>query len=165
MKIPIIGRAVSLITVSDIVDAQTRSRMMSGIRSKNTKPELIIRQGLHRLGFRFRLHSTQLPGKPDLILPRYRVAIFVNGCFWHGHGCHLFRYPSTRKDFWQTKIQQNAKRDQEVSTNLLKAGWRQLVVWECALRGRKKLNLDELLKHAEIWIKGSDKFLEIAGSE
>ncbi len=88
----------------DVVSRAKRGEMMSGIRGKNTKPELVIRSALHRAGYRFRLHTRSLPGKPDLVLPKYRAAIFVNGCFWHGHDCHLFKWPGTRKDFWRAKI-------------------------------------------------------------
>jgi DNA mismatch endonuclease (patch repair protein) len=95
----------------DIVNPETRSRFMSGIKNANTKPEIQIRQLLHHAGFRYRLHNAALPGKPDLWLARYRAVIEVNGCFWHGHDCHLFKLPSTRTDFWQTKIASNRARD------------------------------------------------------
>ena len=95
--------------VADIVDAATRSRMMSGIRSRHTKPERIVRSGLHRLGHRFVLHSRKLKGTPDLVLPKYRAVIFVHGCFWHGHECRLFRMPGTRTEFWRAKIARNRK--------------------------------------------------------
>lgn len=149
----------------DIVDPKTRSRIMSRIRSKNTKPELIIRRGLHKMGFRFRLHSSAVPGTPDLILPRYKVAVFVHGCFWHGHSCHLFRIPSTRPEFWRTKIERNVERDSQVTVLLLEKGWRKLTIWECALKGKKKLDLDELFQFVESWIKGDEQIIEIEGSK
>lgn len=108
---------------------------MSGIRGRNTKPEKLIRSALHRLGFRFRLHSSRIPGRPDLVLPKYRAAVFVHGCFWHGHDCPLFRLPGTRRDFWEAKISRNRERDVEVKQAVLATGWRHLTVWECALRG------------------------------
>lgn len=140
----------------DIVDAETRSRMMSGIRGKDTKPELLIRKGLHARGFRFRLHAKNVPGKPDLIFPRYRATIFVHGCFWHRHDCHLFKMPSTGTEFWRTKLDRNRARDTEVRCALLNAGWRVLVIWECALKGKIRLDLNEALDRAGAWIRSND---------
>ena len=136
----------------DIVDAATRSRMMASIRGKDTKPEMIVRRGLHRRGFRFRLHSRSLPGRPDLILPRYRIAIFVHGCFWHGHDCPLFRWPRTRKDFWRGKIEGNRERDRSAVEQLHGMGWRTLTIWECAFRGRTVADCDAVLNRAADWI-------------
>ena len=149
--------------MADIVDPQTRSRMMSGIRSKNTKPETIVRQGLHKLGFRFRLHSADVPGRPDLVLPRYRAAIYVHGCFWHAHDCHLFKCPSTRSEFWRAKFKRNRERDQAVRTALFEEGWRRLVIWECALKGKSRLDIDAVLSRVGYWIRGTDAEAEIAG--
>lgn len=148
----------------DIVDPQTRSRMMSGIRGKDTKPELAIRRGLHARGFRFRLHADSVPGNPDLVLPRYKAAIFVNGCFWHHHDCHLFKMPSTRTDFWSDKIARNVKRDAVVREQLAAQGWRFLVVWECALKGRTRLALDDVLDRIAQWLPGAAPSLEIGGT-
>ena len=148
----------------DIVDPETRSRMMSGIRSKNTRPEMLVRRGLHRMGFRFRLHSSGVPGRPDLVLPRYRAAIYVHGCFWHGHDCHLFKLPSTRADFWRSKIARNVERDQEVRATSREEGWRRLVIWECALKGKWRLDFDAVLFRAGRWIRGSETEAEIAGA-
>jgi len=147
----------------DIVDPQTRSRMMAGIRGKDTKPEMTIRRRLHALGYRYRLHPKDVPGKPDLALPRYRAAIFVNGCFWHGHSCHLFRLPGTRTDFWTAKIEANRRRDRVVAADLVAAGWRQLVIWECALRGRGSIGLDRVIATAATWIESDEKHAEIIG--
>ena len=140
----------------DVVDRATRSRMMAGIRGKNTKPELLIRRGLHARGFRYRLHSDSICGKPDMVLRRYRAAIFVHGCFWHGHGCHLFRMPATRTEFWQAKIARNRERDEEVRVALRESGWRQLVVWECALKGRTRIDFESLMDRICAWVTGSD---------
>lgn len=119
----------------DIVDSVTRSRMMSGIRSRNTLPELALRTSLHELGFRFRLHSKVLPGKPDLVLPRYRAGIFVHGCFWHRHdNCQYASNPATRSEFWQEKFAANIARDNKNRKLLLEMGWRVAIVWECSLR-------------------------------
>lgn len=107
---------------------------MSGIRGRDTKPERLIRSELHRRGFRFRLQSPKIPGRPDLILPKHRAAVFVHGCFWHGHDCHLFRWPNTRRDFWKAKINRNRERDAEVKRAVLASGWRHLTIWECAFR-------------------------------
>ncbi len=120
--------------------------MMSGIRGKDTKPELLIRKALHSRGFRFRLHSLKVPGKPDLVLPRYNAAIFVHGCFWHGHDCHLFKMPSTRPEFWEGKIDRNRARDTEVRNALITSGWRRLVIWECALKGKFRLDFEILVE-------------------
>ncbi|MGV8898708.1 MAG: very short patch repair endonuclease [Burkholderiaceae bacterium] len=117
---------------------------MRAIRSKNTAPELLIRQLLFSLGFRFRLHVKNLPGTPDIVLPKYRTVIFVHGCFWHGHDCHLFTLPQTRRDFWQAKIDANRQRDLGSQDMLIRAGWRVLSVWECALKGRLKQEPGEL---------------------
>ena len=121
--------------MTDVVSPQVRSRMMSGIRGKNTRPELLIRRRLHRLGYRYRLHSSKLPGKPDLVFPRYRAVIFVNGCFWHGHDCHLFKWPSSRAEWWRAKITRTRATDAASRKALAQAGWRILDVWECALKG------------------------------
>lgn len=121
--------------MADVVDKATRSRMMSGIKGKNTKPEMVVRQGLHRAGFRFRLHARELPGKPDLILPKWRAAIFVHGCFWHRHsGCRFATTPATRPDFWSQKFRENVLRDQRNQAALDNQGWRVAIVWECDLR-------------------------------
>ena len=123
----------------DIVDSITRSRMMAGIKSRNTKPELLIRSLLHNRGFRFRLHVKDLPGKPDIVLPKYHSVIFINGCFWHGHQeCHLFRLPATRTEFWQEKIYRNQTNDSRAIDLLLANNWRVCIVWECSIRGAKK---------------------------
>lgn len=139
--------------MTDVVDPATRSRMMAGIRSKNTKPELLLRSLLHRKGLRFRLHQKQLPGRPDIVFPRFRSVIFVHGCFWHGHCCKLFRLPSTRTDFWRDKIQGNRARDLAQVEMLRLSGWRTLVVWECAIRGHSHLSVDELVDCIVDWLK------------
>ncbi|MDN2565223.1 very short patch repair endonuclease [Aquibium sp. A9E412] len=121
--------------MTDIVDKQTRSRMMAGIRGKDTKPELALRQALHARGFRFRLHAKNVHGRPDLVFPKHRAVIFVHGCFWHRHeGCRYTTTPATRPEFWQAKFETNVARDSAVRTTLLESGWRVATVWECALR-------------------------------
>lgn len=139
--------------MADIVPPEVRSRMMSGIRGKDTKPEMIVRRGLHRMGFRFRLHDRKLPGAPDLVFPKYNAVIFVHGCFWHGHDCHLFKWPSTRREFWEEKIRRNRERDRANLNKLSGRGWRVLVVWECALKGCGHLEIGDLLVICTQWLK------------
>lgn len=150
--------------MADVVDAATRSRMMSGIRGKNTQPELLVRTGLHALGFRYRLHPRDIPGKPDLWLPKHRAAVFVHGCFWHGHDCSLFNLPGTRQDFWQQKIDTNRARDAKVDGLLGERGLRRLEIWECAFRGPGRIGLDETLTRAAEWLRGEEGRGEIRGT-
>ncbi|PKB14108.1 T/G mismatch-specific endonuclease [Novosphingobium kunmingense] len=128
--------------MADIVDPQTRSRMMSGIRGKNTQPEMLVRRVLHAMGYRYRLHARELPGKPDIVFRRRRIAIFVHGCFWHRHpdpACRLARMPKSRVDFWQPKLEGNRARDEANVAALEAMGWKVLLVWECQLRDREQL--------------------------
>ena len=148
--------------MADVVDSTTRSRMMSGIRGRNTKPEILIRSLLHRHGFRFRLHVRDLPGKPDIVLPRYHAVIFVHGCFWHGHDCPLFKWPGTRPDFWRNKIGRNQANDQKVREALLASGWRVGIVWECAIRGASK-NIEAVAQSLADWLRGRAQFIEERG--
>ncbi len=147
----------------DVVSPQVRSRMMAGIRGKDTRPELQIRKALHRAGFRFRLHVKDLPGKPDIVLPRYHVAIFVHGCFWHGHDCHLFKWPKSRVNFWSTKLVRNRENDEKHQAALRRAGWRVLVIWECALKGKERLKEESLAKRILGWLARPSRFSEIRG--
>ena len=149
--------------MADVVTPEVRSRMMSGIRSKNTKPELILRRGLHALGFRFRLHDRKLPGKPDMVFLRYKAVIFTHGCFWHGHDCNLFKWPSTRPEFWQSKITRNQEKDREVRKALQSDNWRQCLVWECALKGRGRLPLELVFNNCANWLESMELHLEIKG--
>jgi len=151
--------------MADVVSKEVRSKNMAAVRNKNTKPELLIRKGLHRLGFRFRLHDRKLPGKPDLVLPKYNAVIFVNGCFWHRHDCHLFKWPYTRKEFCQTKIEGNRARDIESIKQLQSMGWRVLTIWECSLKGKARLQEDELFSRVSIWIAGDVTEQEVRGEE
>ena len=138
--------------------------MMSGIRGKNTKPEMILRQGLHARGLRYRLHVKQLPGKPDMVFPARRAALFAHGCFWHGHDCHLFRMPSTRPEFWASKIERNRTVDARSVVQLREAGWRIGIVWECALKGKLRLPLEDILVRCEHWLAGSGPDFELRGA-
>ncbi|KAA3661717.1 MAG: DNA mismatch endonuclease Vsr [Calditrichaeota bacterium] len=149
--------------MTDIVTPKKRSAMMSGIKGKNTKPELLIRKALYGQGFRYRLHHPKLPGKPDIVMAKYNSIIFIHGCFWHMHGCHLFKWPSTRPDFWHNKIQGNQKKDSENLQKLFKNGWRVLIIWECSLKGKEKLDFDFLLEQIIKWINSNCQFYEITG--
>lgn len=121
--------------MADVVDAATRSRMMSGIKGKNTKPELLVRKYLHSRGLRFRLHVKELPGKPDLVLPKFKAVVFVNGCFWHQHaGCKYATMPNSHELFWKNKLSDNVARDSYQIAALKGLGWRVFVVWECELQ-------------------------------
>ena len=121
--------------MTDIVDKATRSRMMAGIRGKNTQPELLIRRFLHSSGFRYRLHAPKLAGKPDIVLPRYKTAIFVHGCFWHRHdGCKYATNPAQNRENWQEKFRENVERDHRNIRLLMEQKWRVIVIWECGIR-------------------------------
>lgn len=120
---------------TDVHSPEIRSYNMSRIRGKNTKPEIYLRSMLHREGFRFRLHDRQLPGNPDIVLPRYKSVVFVNGCFWHRHeGCQYSYMPKTRQEFWSKKFADTVLRDQAKQKQLQEAGWNVIVVWECELK-------------------------------
>lgn len=150
--------------MTDIVTPGKRKQMMSGIRGKNTKPEMLVRRLLHHSGFRFRLHVKDLPGKPDLVLPKYKAVILINGCFWHGHDCHLFTMPKTRRDFWQKKISGNRDRDLNNIEKLNHAGWRVLVVWECFLKGKHKASKEFILDSISLWLISSGSYASLRGS-
>lgn len=121
--------------MADVVRPAVRSAMMSGIRGKNTQPELELRKGLFRRGFRYRLHLDNLPGRPDIVIRKRKVAVFVHGCFWHSHqGCRYFKIPESNRSFWQLKLKGNGERDKRSVAALLATGWRVAVVWECAIR-------------------------------
>lgn len=137
--------AFAVSSMVDVVSKTDRARMMSGIRGKNTKPELLIRRFLHSFGFRYNLHERALPGCPDLVLKRYRAVVFVHGCFWHRHEeCKYAATPATRPDFWMAKLEGNRNRDEMARQKLLEMGWRVAVVWECALRHELQATLNGL---------------------
>jgi DNA mismatch endonuclease (patch repair protein) len=138
--------------------------MMSGIRGKNTRPEIVVRKGLFAMGFRFRLHSPDLPGKPDIVLPKYRTAIFINGCFWHGHDCPLFKWPSTRPGFWRAKIDGNRINDGKKQRMLQESGWRVLNVWECSMKGPGSRPADAVIREIAEWIRGTASQGELRGA-
>lgn len=137
--------------------------MMAGIRGKDTKPEIMLRKALHAAGIRYRLHRAGLPGRPDLVLTRHQAAIFVHGCFWHMHDCHLFKWPQTRPEFWQDKITGNAARDRRNEAALEEQGWRILKIWECALKGRTRLPFAQVVDDTITWIMEGSGDREIRG--
>lgn len=143
----------------DIVDRQTRSRMMAGIRGKDTTPEVSLRRALHAQGFRFRLHCRKLPGKPDIVLPKYRAALLVHGCFWHRHkGCRYATNPATNIEFWERKFAGNVERDARAVQMLTASGWRVGIVWECALG---KTGTEEAVRHISEWLRGTAESITI----
>ena len=150
---------------TDVLTPAQRSLCMSRIRGRDTKPEMLIRRGLFARGFRYRLHSGTLPGRPDLVFPARRAVIFVHGCFWHAHDCVLFTLPATRRAFWEQKLGANRERDAAAITALESGGWRVLVIWECAMKGRMSLTLDTVLAQCESWLADPDAATaEIQGS-
>jgi len=146
----------------DVVTPQVRSQMMASIRATDTAPELFMRRGLHRLGFRFRLDDRTLPGRPDLVFPKYHAVLFVHGCFWHRHDCHLFKWPASREEFWREKLEGNAARDQRSFGELTKAEWRVGVVWECAVKGKMRVTPEEIFTKCSAWLRSDECFMEIS---
>lgn len=149
--------------MADRLTVEQRRHNMSRVRSRGTAPELTVRRLLHSLGFRFRLHRGDLPGTPDIVLPRHRSAIFVHGCFWHGHRCPLFRVPATRTEFWISKITANCSRDAAARESLLSLGWRPLSVWECAIRGKGRLAERDLAMAITDFLEGDQAVGDITG--
>lgn len=145
----------------DIVDISTRSRMMSGIKGKNTKPEILVRKELYLRGFRYRLHVKDLPGRPDLVLKKYNAVLFVHGCFWHGHTCRYFKIPKSRTEFWVDKIQKNRDRDHYQIEALLALGWRVLLIWECAVRSTTKGRTGVLTDKIVRWLVSDESYMQI----
>jgi len=126
--------------LSDVFTPEKRSQIMARISGKNTKPEIAVRKLVHSLGFRFRIHDSKLPGKPDIVLSRHRKIIFVNGCFWHGHsGCSRSKIPHTNPIFWKDKISKNIIRDERIRRKLRREGWRTMTVWQCEMGDTEKL--------------------------
>ena len=138
--------------MSDVHSAVIRSKNMRAIKSKDTKPEIFFRSSLHERGLRFRLHVRRLPGTPDIVLQKYKVVVFVNGCFWHGHRCHLSKIPKTRTEFWLSKISENMSRDVLVHNKLSEAGWRIGVIWECGIKHRSNQARTELIDEFVDWL-------------
>ena len=144
----------------DVHSPATRSFNMSRIKGKNTSPELTVRRALWARGYRYRLHRKDLQGKPDIVLQRYRAAIFVHGCYWHRHGCPATTTPTTRRDFWLRKFEDNMARDNRNIETLREAGWRVLVIWECSLRG-KYADLEATIKRTTGFLNSNATFADI----
>ena len=139
--------------MTDVLSKKQRHLCMSQIKGKDTSPEIIIRKALFSLGYRYRLHDAKLPGKPDLVLPKYNAIININGCFWHQHRCHLFKWPSSKVEFWRRKLTENKKRDRKNYKLLKDQGWYILTIWECALKGKKKLDLIDITEDIVKWLE------------
>jgi len=140
----------------DVFDKETRSRNMAAIKGQNTRPEMIVRHYLHSKGFRYRLHSRNLPGKPDLTMPKFNAVVFVHGCFWHRHNrCRFATMPSSNTEFWGKKLTGNKERDKARKTDLRKLGWRVLTVWECGLRSSR--NRERNLEKIKSWLLSEKK--------
>lgn len=136
---------------------------MAAIKSRNTKPELLIRRTLHAAGLRYRLYAKHLPGRPDLVFPRHKAVVFVHGCFWHQHDCHLFKWPATRTEFWREKISRNVANDERAISALLETGWRVATVWECALKGPTRPDFADAMQCLIDWIQSDEKIITIRG--
>lgn len=155
--------------MADVVSPAVRSRMMSGIKNGNTNLEMLVRRELHRRGFRYSLRNSELPGKPDMVLRKYRSVIFMHGCLWHRHECHLFKWPCkdnpSRAEFWRNKINSNYERDARQLLALAAQDWRVAVVWECALKGKSKIGSVEVGDLLAGWLNSQSCAIEIAGRE
>jgi DNA mismatch endonuclease (patch repair protein) len=138
--------------------------MMAGIKGKDTLPEVSLRKALYSRGYRYRLYTKDIPGKPDLVLRKYHAVIFVNGCFWHGHDCSLFKWPKTRPEFWRTKIEGNRERDIRLLKECRAMGLRTLVVWECAMKGKGRLDFEELIIQVIEWLDSTQEEGDIRGT-
>jgi DNA mismatch endonuclease (patch repair protein) len=136
---------------------------MARVGTKNTWPEIVVRKALHRRGFRFRLHAKTLPGRPDIVFPKWSVALFVHGCFWHGHDCKLFRLPKTRTEFWREKISRNRERDLKVQSELVQMGWRTFTVWECALKGKNEEEIVTSMDALAAWLMSASQTGSLRG--
>lgn len=134
---------------------------MASIRTVNTRPEVLVRKALFARGFRYRVHQNTLPGKPDIVFRKYRAAIFVHGCFWHGHSCRLFKWPATRKKFWADKIKENRRRDLFVGAQLLDAGWRVGTVWECSIKGQSDKQIARVIARCAKWLSGKRRSIDL----
>jgi DNA mismatch endonuclease (patch repair protein) len=148
----------------DTVSPEVRSRIMGSIKGRDTKPEMVIRRMLHALGFRYRLHVKDLPGCPDIVLPKYNAVIMVNGCFWHGHDCHISNRPKSRSEYWEQKIAKNRIRDWQSRSQLHELGWRVATIWECSIFGKTKKPLDSVSGLISLWLKSRDKEITIEGN-
>jgi DNA mismatch endonuclease (patch repair protein) len=145
----------------DVLTPEQRHLNMSRIRGRDTKPEMLLRRGLHAAGFRYRLCVPELPGRPDLVFPRYRAVILVHGCFWHGHDCRLFKLPATRTEFWADKISSNRDRDIRTRVALAEAGWRVFTVWECCFKGPARRPLADIVTDCAEFLTGQARWGDV----
>ncbi|NCP62459.1 MAG: DNA mismatch endonuclease Vsr [Alphaproteobacteria bacterium] len=145
----------------DIFSENKRSAIMAAIKSKNTKPEVLLRKALFKKGYRYSLHTKNIRGRPDIFLRKYNAAIFFHGCFWHGHTCKAGKLPNTRQEFWEKKISINKERDALILADLKKKPIRVLYIWGCALKGKGKERLEQIINKATIWLNTEDVFFEI----
>jgi len=146
--------------MADLMPPEQRSKLMASVRQRDTKPEMIVRRGLHARGLRYRLNERNLPGSPNLVFPRFGTVVFVHGCFWHAHGCRLSKLPGSRQDYWGPKLEANAARDSRAIAALLDTGWRVLVIWECGLKGPGRLGEAALADRAEQFIRNGKRRLQ-----
>lgn len=153
--------------MADVVSPAARSRMMSGIKNSNTQPEILVRCEMHRRGFRYTLRNKELPGKPDIVFKKYRSVIFIHGCLWHRHECHLFKWPCAdnppKAEFWRNKINGNYERDARQLAVLIEQHWRVAIVWECALKGRLKMSVTEVGQLLAEWLMSERSRMEVSG--
>lgn len=140
-----------------------RRNRMALVKIKGTEIEMWLRLRLHARGFRYRVNVHKLPGKPDIVLPKYKCVIFVNGCFWHLHNCHFFQWPKKNREWWEVKLCNNRKRDLDIQDKLREMGWRVMIIWKCAIQGRVRLEEDVILELVSSWIKNGGPLLEISG--
>lgn len=147
----------------DIVNSEKRSLMMANIKGVNTRPEKTVRSLFHKQGFRYLIHNKKLAGRPDLTFPKYKAVVFVNGCFWHGHNCSLFKWPSSNIDFWKKKISDTKRRDLQNLFALNEGGWKILIIWECALKGKQKIDINILSLLLQEWLLNKSTNEEITG--
>ncbi|MBR1247501.1 DNA mismatch endonuclease Vsr [Bradyrhizobium sp. AUGA SZCCT0169] len=149
--------------MADVLTPAQRHLNMSRIRGQDTKPEKLLRKGLHSRGLRYRLHVRTLPGRPDLVFPRFRAVIQVHGCFWHGHHCPMFKMPATRTEFWIKKLNGNRDRDQKTLRSLRQDNWRVLTIWECSLRGPARRTPDEVVRFCQSFLSSHQVGQEVSG--
>lgn len=154
----------------DVLTSEQRKFCMSKIRGRDTEPEMRLRKALFSMGLRYRLNYRNLPGRPDLVFSSYKSVIFVHGCFWHGHKCHMFKWPKTNAAFWRDKIERNVQRDSRNNQQLLASGWRVMLIWECLLRGKHRKPIEMVANYAANWIRSgaqnrrielNERFLEV----
>ena len=147
--------------MADIFTAEQRRKCMSSIRRENTEPELLLRSALHKSGLRYRLHYKSLPGSPDIVFPKFHVVLFVHGCYWHSHGCYKSSTPKSQRDFWINKFKANQERDQRNIKSIQEQGWRVIIVWECALKGKTSLPISTVVETIKTWLHSDSVFNEI----